>query len=46
MSDQYFTVVNNERTKIKGWGMISIFTKKYLQNIFYIENYTVNIFIY
>jgi hypothetical protein len=36
ISSQYFTVVNNERIKFKGWGMISDFSKKYLQDVFYV----------
>jgi hypothetical protein len=43
ISDQYFTVANNERIEIKGWGMISIFSKKYLQDVFYVENCSVNL---
>jgi hypothetical protein len=43
MSGQYFTVVNNERIKLKGWGMISIFPKKFLQDVFYVENCSVNL---
>jgi hypothetical protein len=36
-------VVNNEKVKIKGWDMISMFKKRFLQDIFYIENYSVNL---
>jgi hypothetical protein len=43
ISDQYFTVANNERIEIKGWGMISVFSKKYLQDVFYVENCSVNL---
>jgi hypothetical protein len=43
ISDQYFTVVNDEQIKIKGWGIISIFQKKFLQNVFYVENCSVNL---
>jgi hypothetical protein len=42
-SDQYFTVANNEKIKIKGWGMISIFSKCFLQDVFLVENYSVNL---
>jgi hypothetical protein len=43
MSGQYFTVANKERIKIKGWGMIIIFSKKILQDIFYVKNCSVNL---
>jgi hypothetical protein len=43
ISDQYFTVANDEQIKIKGWGIISIFQKKFLQDIFYVENCSVNL---
>jgi hypothetical protein len=26
-SDQFFTIANNEKIKIEGWGMVSIFQK-------------------
>ena len=42
-NDQYFTVANDEKIKIKGWGMISILNKNFLQDVFYIENCTVNL---
>jgi hypothetical protein len=42
-SDQYFTVANNEKIKIKGWGMISIFSKCFLQDVFLVENCSVNL---
>jgi hypothetical protein len=41
--DQFFTVANNEKVKIKGWGMISILNKKFLQDVFYVENYSINL---
>jgi hypothetical protein len=31
ISDQYFTVANKEQIKIKGWGIISIFQKKFFK---------------
>jgi hypothetical protein len=42
-NDQYFTVANNEKIKIKGWGMISIFPKYFLQDVFFVENCSVNL---
>jgi hypothetical protein len=38
ISGQYFMVANNEQIKIRGWGMIDIFSNKFLQDIFYVEN--------
>jgi GAG-pre-integrase domain len=43
ISDQYFMVANDEQIKIKGWGIISIFQKKFLQDVFYVENCSVNL---
>jgi hypothetical protein len=34
ISGQYFTVANNEQINIKGCGVISIFSKKILQDVF------------
>jgi len=34
-NNQFFTVANNEKIKIKGWGMISIFPKGFLQDVFF-----------
>jgi GAG-pre-integrase domain len=42
-NDQYFTIINNEKIKIKGWGMISIFSKCFLQDVFLVENCSVNL---
>jgi GAG-pre-integrase domain len=42
-NNQYFTDANNEKIKIKGWGKISIFSKCFLQDIFFVENYSVNL---
>jgi hypothetical protein len=39
---EYFTIANNDKVKIKGWGMIIIFEKWFLQDIFYVEKYSVN----
>jgi hypothetical protein len=33
---EYFTIANNVKVKIKGWGMIIIFEKWFLQDIFYV----------
>jgi hypothetical protein len=41
--NNFFTVANNEKIKIKGWGMVSIFPKKFLQDVFYVENCSVNL---
>jgi hypothetical protein len=43
INDQYFMVANNEQIKIKGWSVISIFSKKFLQDLFYVENFSVNL---
>jgi hypothetical protein len=43
ISGQYFMVANNEQIKIRGWGMIDIFSNKFLQDIFYVENYLDNL---
>jgi hypothetical protein len=42
-NDQSFTVANNEKIKIKGWRIISIFPKGFLQDVFFVENYSVNL---
>jgi hypothetical protein len=42
-NDQFFTVANNEKIKIKGWGIINIFPKDFLQDVFFVENYSVNL---
>jgi hypothetical protein len=42
-NEQYFTVANNENVKIEGWGMTSMFKKRFLQNVFYVENCSVNL---
>jgi hypothetical protein len=39
----YFTVVNNDKVKIKGWGMINIFKKRFLQDVFYVEKCSDNV---
>jgi hypothetical protein len=33
-NDQFFTVTNNEKIKIKGWGIISIF-KGFIHDVFF-----------
>jgi hypothetical protein len=41
--DQFFTVVNNDKIKIEGRGMISIFSKRYIQDIFHVDNCSINL---
>jgi hypothetical protein len=42
-SDQFFMVANNEKIKIEGWGMISIFPKRFIQDVFHVNNCSVNL---
>jgi hypothetical protein len=41
--DYFFTVANNGKIKIQGWVMISIFPKKIIQDLFYVNNCSINI---
>jgi hypothetical protein len=41
--DHFFKIANNEKIRIKGWGMISIFPKRFIQDVFYVEKYSVNL---
>jgi GAG-pre-integrase domain len=42
-SYQFFTVANNEKIKIEEWGMVSIFPKRFIQDVFYVNNYSINL---
>jgi hypothetical protein len=42
-SDQFFTVANNEKHKIEGWDMVSIFSKIFIQDVFHVNNCLVNL---
>jgi hypothetical protein len=41
--DQFFTIANNEKIRIKGWGMISIFPKRFIQDVFHVEKCSINL---
>jgi GAG-pre-integrase domain len=41
--DQFFTVANNEKIKIEGWDIISIFPKRYIQNVFHVDNCSIKL---
>jgi hypothetical protein len=40
--DRKPNVANNEKIRIKGWGIISIFPKK-IQDVFYVEKYSISL---
>jgi GAG-pre-integrase domain len=41
--DRKPNVANNEKIRIKGWGMISIFPKRFFQDVFYVEKYSISL---
>jgi hypothetical protein len=41
--DQFFMIANNEKNRIKGWGMISIFPKRFIQDVFHVEKCSINL---
>jgi hypothetical protein len=33
----------NKKIKIEGWGMVSIFPKRFIQDVFHVNNYSINL---
>jgi hypothetical protein len=42
--NHFFTVANNEKLKIKGWGLVSLFQKVVLQDVFFLLKIAMSIY--